>query len=536
MEAQQTSTTLYFAPPLIRQDLSSEPHEDGGLEVFDPVTSRSFLFDDAQSAVFLACNGQLSHTEIAKQVFDDVDEVPTVEVFVDALRALGLLEMSGSQADLARLQSERLNLLHQPEWDRSLLETVRNAAASVPLYRERFAGVAVDEVDDLQNLPLLTKSDIRENFPGRLLPDDINASELLERNDVWLYSTSGTTGDRLQVLYDAERTGYPQTFPGIRAVPGGWGNARIALFTTPVCSGTVCHMGQTKFEDRLSHGGAYLSLNSSDRVMSLTRAELVEILEDLERFKPSILRVDPIYAVALIRALQREQLPIPSVDVIWTAYEYCTLIHREIIEEAFKCPVFTVYAATDLGGGCQAFRCREGHFHVRRNQYLFEFLDGSDPVDPGSVGQITVTSTYHRFMPLIRYRVGDLGRPVEQTCPCSHGDWDAFHLEGRTRDCMVSTSGEIVTTRSVDNLFEGLNWADFYEVKQHGANDFELMVVRRPGSNDQAPQWMDRARELLGADASFREVREVREIPTEKSFKFRLTGSTVWAQRQHQWK
>src|SRR5262249_40433499 len=155
------------------------------------------------------------------------------------------------------------------------------------------------------------------------------------------------------------------------------------------------------------------------------------ILRDLERFQPSVLRVDPVYAVALVRALEREQLPIPRVDAVWTAYEYCSALHRPILEAAFAAPVTTVYAATDLGGGCQAFRCERGVFHVWQEQYVFEYLRGGQPVAAGELGEIAVTSLAHRFMPLVRYCVEDLGRPLAEPCSCDHADWLGFTLEGR---------------------------------------------------------------------------------------------------------
>jgi phenylacetate-CoA ligase len=237
--------------------------------------------------------------------------------------------------------------------------------------------------------------------------------------------------------------------------------------------------------------------------------------------------VDPIYAVALVRALEREGLSMPRVEVLWTAYEYCSVLHRPVLERAFGVPVYTVYAATDLGGGCQAFRCARGHFHVRQNQYVFEFLRRGRPVAPGELGEIAVTSLYHRYMPLIRYRVEDLARPLGTRCPCTHGDWPAFVLEGRLRDCMRDAAGQVVTTRAFDDLFAGLSWIDFYQMTQRSPRDYELLAVRRPGTDEaEEALFRERAHALLGSEARLR-VRYVREIPTERSFKFRLTGGAL---------
>lgn len=521
----------------LRRDLKLEEAPESGLKILDPATQRSFCMDEMQGALIREMDGLHTPEELATGLFGASSELANVEKFIARLRALALLDEDLPFEAIAERQANTLRDVAKDGRDKKVASVIAWAGSSIPLYAERFGPIAdqIGGIKDLPRLPTMTKSDVRENFPGRLLPDGMSGAELMEKGQVWLYSTSGTTGNRLQVFYDATRTGYPQSFPGIRPVRGGWSEAKIALFTTPICSGTVCHMGKTSYEDRLTHGGAYLSLNSSDRVMSLTRPELLAIVEDFERFQPSILRVDPIYAVALVRALERESLPIPKVDVIWTAYEYCSVLHRPVLERAFGVPVFTVYAATDLGGGCQAFRCERGVFHVRQNQYVFEFLHRGVPVAPGELGEITVTSLYHRFMPLVRYCVEDIARPLEQTCSCSHGDWPAFQLEGRLRDCMLDTSRRLVTTRAFDDLFEGLSWIDHYQMTQRSLRAYELLVVRRPDTDEaDAEVFLDRARSLLGHDAHIR-IRNVREIPTEKSFKFRLTGSTVWTPRSFEW-
>lgn len=513
--------------PRLRDDLTIEPTSDGAFHLVDSLTRRRFAVDEAQVEVLRALDGTSTPNQIASDVLGDPAVEPELTAFVEKLRAFGMLH---GEADAAGRQATAVADAGRARHDAKVRDTVRFAASSIPFYRERFRGLAdaVEGPADLSRLPTMTKRDVRENFPSRMLPDGISAAELVASGEVELYSTSGTTGERLQTFYDAKRHAYPERFPGIDPVPGRWGAARIALFTTPICSGAVCHMGGSSYEDRLMKDGTYLALHSSDRVLALTRSELEGILRDVERFQPTILRTDPVYAFALARALEREGLPFPKFDVIWTAYEYCSVIHRPLIERAFGAPVHTLYAATDLGGGCQAFRCTNGHYHVRHNQYIFEFLGKDEQrVAPGRVGEIAVTSLYHRFVPVIRYRVEDLGRPLETPCSCADGAWPAFDLEGRIKDCMRATDGRLVTTRAFDDLFLGLDWLDFYQATQVGERSFDVLGMRRAGTDTRdAEVFLDRARGLLGQDAELR-LKYVRQIAAEQSYKFRLTGSRV---------
>lgn len=501
--------------------------------LLDPTTGRTFAVDELQLEIVRSLDGRTSPARIAHEVFDDPAAEAEVRAFVDVLGRLGFLDEGHAPAEVALRQSLAREAAAAARTDAKVAATVAWAAKAIPFYRERLgdAALAIRGARDLPALPTMSKRDVRANFPARLLPEGTTMSDLVAAGEVLVYATSGTTGERLQTLYDTRRHGYPQSFPGIAPVVGGWDAARIALFTTPICSGAVCHMGGTPFEERVSPDGRTLAVTSSDHPMRLTRSELDAILSDIDRYRPTILRTDPVYAVALVRALVREGLPIPRFEAIWTAYEYCSVLHRRVLEEAFGVPVVTVFAATDLGGGCQAFRCERGLFHVRRNQYVFEFLRGGRPVAPGEVGEITVTSLYHRFMPLVRYRIEDLGAPSPARCTCPHADWPAFHLEGRAADCLIDTEGRIVTTRAFDDLFTGLSWIDFYRMTQSSKTAFELLCVRRPdessGANAEAEEaeLLRRARGLLG-DAAVVRVRYAREIPAARSFKYRLTGAT----------
>jgi phenylacetate-CoA ligase len=293
-------------------------------------------------------------------------------------------------------------------------------------------------------------------------------------------------------------------------------------------------MGGMPYEERLA---GELVLNSSDRVMHLTRAELDGILADWHRFQPNVLRCDPVYAVALVRALERAQLPIPRVASVWCGFEYCSVLHRRILEDAFGAIVVDYYGGTDIGGSEAAFRCENGRYHVWEDAYALEFVQGSEPVAAGEVGEILVTSLRNRVMPLLRYRIGDLGRPLAYDCGCAHDYWQAFHVEGRVKDVIAARSGAPVTTRSIDELFRDLGWIDYYQFVERGPADYALLAVRRDGAagaaaspNDEAT-FLHRAEELLGARVS---IRYVREIAPEKSLKYRLTrrdAGSAWALR-----
>ena len=118
----------------------------------------------------------------------------------DALRGLGSL---GRWRELEQSQwwsPDQLRALQ----DRRLRQLILHAASQTPFYRERFerASIQPDDVksiDDLRDLPLLLKDDIRERH------EDMIAES--HRGDLMSSCTSGSTGSPLIFSVGRRRCG-----------------------------------------------------------------------------------------------------------------------------------------------------------------------------------------------------------------------------------------------------------------------------------------------------------------------------------------
>ena len=89
------------------------------------------------------------------------------------------------------------------EWqDERLVAQVKHVWDNVPYYRNMMeeAGVTPEDIkgrDDLHKLPFITKADLRENYPDKLVAVPL-------RDCVRIQSTSGTTGKRVVAYYTQE--------------------------------------------------------------------------------------------------------------------------------------------------------------------------------------------------------------------------------------------------------------------------------------------------------------------------------------------
>src|SRR5215469_3890406 len=95
-------------------------------------------------------------------------------------------------------------LLQEAAQPQSLAETLRRAADHVPLYRNSFpASLGIQselKSADLSRFSFVTKADIRRGFPANFLGPDADLDNLLEREELELEHTSGTSEERTPLL------------------------------------------------------------------------------------------------------------------------------------------------------------------------------------------------------------------------------------------------------------------------------------------------------------------------------------------------
>ena len=507
-----------FAQPKLRSDLQFT-ESNGGALVKDPISLRQFSFDEMQAEVLLHLDGLTSSVELAEGILGDPEQASAVIALTGKAEALGLLD-SGFPIENMQLRAQQAKAMRESaavQRDLRVAQSVAWAKENLPFYRARLEGLSVESVTGLQHLPFTTKQDIRENFPLGLMPSGVDIEKLVEQGKAVLSTTSGSTGGRLQYVFDLQR----KVPASLALEPAFSEDEKIIVFTTPICSGQVCHRGGVPFEERLM-GEHRLNLNSSERVMRLSRAHVEECIADIARHQGRVMYVDPVYMAALVRAFQRFDLPLPDVLGVRTGFEYPCLIHKEIIGEALGVPVRPSYGATDLGGP-SAISCENGRYHAIENSVVIEFVKDGKVVAPGEIGAMAVTSLRHPYTRLIRYLVGDLGRPIA-SCGCVWDDWPAFEIEGRLQDVLFATDGSRVTTKAVDDLTRGLKWIDFYELAQKSEVRFHFQAMRREGTDAAADEevFVERLKGLLGANAEIR-IQYVRELPIEQSLKYPLT-------------
>lgn len=117
---------------------------------------------------------------------------------------------------------------------------------------------------------------------------------------------------------------------------------------------------------------------------------------------------------------------------------------REVIEEAFQCPLRETYGMSEAVAA--ASECEAGRLHLWPEIGILEIMDGQTPVPGGTPGSLVCTGLLNADMPLIRYRVGDSGSiPAEPVnCECGRTLPVLAGIEGRNDDILYTRDGRRV--------------------------------------------------------------------------------------------
>ncbi len=127
---------------------------------------------------------------------------------------------------------------------------------------------------------------------------------------------------------------------------------------------------------------------------------------------------------------------------------------KEYLEKTWKCRVFTHWGMTETGyGGGVQCGARKG-YHLRDRDLLLEIIDPQSgrPVPDGEYGELVLTTLSRRGMPLVRYRTGDWGRFLMDSCGCGCLKPRLEEVKGRLDDGVVLPDGSLLSIHRLDEL------------------------------------------------------------------------------------
>jgi len=392
---------------------------------------------------------------------------------------------------------------------RNRVQTLLPRWREVPLYRN--ALTLQDR--NLADLPVITKADLRAAFPQQLLPPGRTLDELLTQQTIELEHTSGTSEDRLPVVFgrswwNEQEARALRLNKFVAAVLDEYPNARRATITSPACNGLTCPTVWASPTQRTFGNSLFVNLARIPFVLS--DAELQRMAEEIAEWSPQFLDVDPVHGMWFALFCERHGIKFPSLRFVICSYEFVSVAHRRILARVFGVPVFNLYGSTETGH--LLMENEAGEMKISLDTALLEMVD----TDTDGIGTLLATTLSNDFMPLLRYRIGDLVQRNEQPYGTD------YIVHGRIRDALTAADGRRVTTWQVDQCFNGVGGIAHYQLRQNADGPARLRYIPDSGGPDESTL----KQIVADLDALLKTSVTTESVPTllpEASGKFRLT-------------
>jgi len=346
---------------------------------------------------------------------------------------------------------------------KELNKLLYHAYENVPYYRKIFdeRGLKpkdIQDFNDLQLLPYLTKEDVRNNF------NDLMAKNL-PKSMFQYVSTSGSTGIPLQFYEEKGVTGAREIAFHWRM--RGW----IGYSFTDKCA--VLRGNVVKKSERNKR--AWWEYNSVDKLVILslydmTEENLFKYVKKLNEFQPKFIQAYPSGITILARFMREHDIDlIYPIKAILCGSENLYSSQREMLEETFKCRVFSWYGHTEkavLAGECE----KSTYYHIFPEYGVTELIrsDGSPVNHEGGVGEIVGTGFNNYAIPFIRYKTGDLAVYAQRKCSCGRNYQLIEKVEGRLQEFIVAKDGHLISLGDMQIffVFDNVKQFQFYQVKE----------------------------------------------------------------------
>ncbi len=416
--------------------------------------------------------------------------------------------------------------LKEIQW-RRFKEILEFAYNRIPFYRDKLgkAGITPEAIrtrQDLERIPILSKDEIRQNFPDRLLDNHYKYKPSR------ISHTSGSTGESLHFISNEKWK--RQLHYNVFLRTGGPTNIRVVVLTTPRCGPNTCTItGENSSRGilvRLSqefrflrHLNGLIWLPTSMNILSETDEYMESLAETIAYFSPCIIIADPVYLGSFARYLRRSRKPAPEFIAIIAAYELLTGSLRDLFEEVFGCNIYVQYGASEFMD--IANECEYHNLHVRTDLVMVEAIRDGRPVRPGEKGKAIVTDLRNNVMPFIRYDIGDVITLNDQRCRCGRNSDIIESIGGRVSDSLA-VNGSILAPLDIDEIFRGIQSIATYRFVQRADDLYHVSIMEDQTFNEADKQLvLERFHRMFG-DESQLEIGFVEEIKPEKSTKFRF--------------
>ncbi|MBI3546809.1 MAG: phenylacetate--CoA ligase family protein [Gammaproteobacteria bacterium] len=410
------------------------------------------------------------------------------------------------RADLRAWQLQRLNALLQQAHDHS------------DYYRRTLNGVRLPltQLDALENIPLLTKTQIRDNF------EPLQCRNIPRQRFV-MSRTGGSTGEPSYYFWDKRGMDWNRAsvYRGAE-----WAGVNLGERTVQM-SGS--HYDETQSQ-KLFNRIVYLLQRYRDYSVAVLTEELLErYYQGVRAWRPSSIWGYASGIHAFARYIQKHH-PGASFDFLrglFTSSETLRPEQRESINQVFGgAKVYDQYGSREMYMGSE---CREHNgYHLHAEVLLIEVVDKHNkPCRPGELGRLLITDLANHAFPFIRYEIGDVG-VMSDDAPCACGITlpKLAKIEGRIADVVVLRD-RLLTPPNFTILMSDIRGIKSYQIRQDSMDELNVYIVADSDYTEEVGQYVLSSIKKMAGEQVRVQLEKVAEIAVPESGKRRFIISSV---------
>lgn len=401
-----------------------------------------------------------------------------------------------SEKQLLDLQEKNLKKL--------LAHTVKNIPYYQPIKLE-----GVNSYSWLQQFPVLTKDVLKKNNPKFIDP---TAKKLIK------YSSSGSSGVQSSVFMNKKEQSI------IRGILTHWWEWSGYKIGKPILqTGITPNRNFAKSIKDFFFNTYYIS------AFTLSEEELKTVVNQLNSTNKfyfagyaSSLNVIAEYVIENNHNIKMKAV-ISLGDKLFPHY-------KKNIEKAFNCKTFDTYGSNE--GLMIAAQKDLEYMYILSPHVFIEIVDDEHkPVKDGEMGHILVTRLDGFSMPLIRYKLGDLGilLPKEQYPKKRAYNYPLLQqIIGRETDVIKLPSGKKLVVHSFTGIFEYIPEIKQFQVIQEKTEKITIKFIKADNFKEQVLALATKELQKYIQDPTFIiEYKEVNEILPTKSGKPQIIVSKL---------
>jgi len=325
---------------------------------------------------------------------------------------------------------------------------------------------------DVEKLPLLTKAIIQENMQDMI-------SKAYPFESLIKDSSGGSTGEPTIYYKNKDRHNLRRADQIRHDRWSGWdiGKRKALIWGAQRDLKAV-----QSFRENII--ATYIERNWELDAFEMSDSEMKSFTKQLEELQPSMIlgyaNALELYAKYLLKNEPNHKI---KLDGIISSAETLTEEKRKTIEKALHCKVLNRYGSREVGLIASECKQQKG-LHINADNLLVELVDSNGHAVSEGNGDIVVTDFWNFGMPIIRYKLGDVGKVSNISCDCGRNLPLLGSVEGRSGDFFVKPDGSKIHGEYFTHLFYELPQVKQFQMIQQSLEQVDLKIVETSKQNN----------------------------------------------------